>query len=93
MNCFKLSHLISQDDVKEIEKIADFVGRPASRAIYSQIAEACRFEKLKHASENIKDQTFHNRWREGSSGYFRKGEMPIFKKEMQPEWWEQILNV
>ncbi|XP_067683505.1 sulfotransferase 1B1-like [Haliotis asinina] len=70
---------LKEDAVREVRRLAEFIKRPLSDDVYEQIADACSFSKLKYASENIKDQTFHNRWREGSSGYFRKGETGDWK--------------
>ncbi|XP_046365342.2 sulfotransferase 1B1-like isoform X1 [Haliotis rufescens] len=70
---------LKQDDVAEVRKLSQFLGRPLADKVYVEIAEACRFDKLKHASENLKDQTFHNRWNKGSTGYFRKGETGDWK--------------
>ncbi|XP_046349328.2 sulfotransferase 1A1-like [Haliotis rufescens] len=65
--------------VHEIRRIAEYLNRPLPEKTYVAIAEACSFSNLKHANENIKDQTFHNKWQQGSSGYFRKGKSGDWK--------------
>ncbi|XP_046557575.1 sulfotransferase 1C2-like [Haliotis rubra] len=70
---------LKRDDVAQVRRLAEFLVRPLEDKVYVEIAKACRFEKLKHASENIKDQTFHNKWNKGSTGYFRKGESGDWK--------------
>ncbi|XP_046557519.1 sulfotransferase 1C2-like [Haliotis rubra] len=70
---------LKKDDVAQVRRLAEFLGRPLEDKVYVDIAKACRFDKLKHASEYIKDQTFHNKWNKGSTGYFRKGESGDWK--------------
>lgn len=53
--------------------MAEYLGRPLPEQKYKDISEACSFKNLKYASETIKDQTYHYKWQDGSSGYFRKG--------------------
>lgn len=56
-------------------RLNDFLGLERSRELCEKIADACSFEKLKSASHNpeIKKDHFRNLWKEGSSGFFRKG--------------------
>ncbi|XP_067670029.1 sulfotransferase 2B1-like [Haliotis asinina] len=71
---------LKQDSVSIVKRLAEYLERPLSKETYSAIAEACGFENLKQASEKIKDQTYHNNWQQGSSGYFRKGQSGEWKK-------------
>ncbi|XP_067670234.1 sulfotransferase 1C2-like [Haliotis asinina] len=64
---------MKKDCVQEIRRMADYLGRQLSDRTCQEISEACSFKNLKHANENLKDQTYHFRWQNGSSGYFRKG--------------------
>ncbi|XP_046574277.1 sulfotransferase 1C2-like isoform X1 [Haliotis rubra] len=64
---------MKQDCVREIRRMADYLGRPLSDKTYQDISEACSFKNLKHANEKLKDQTYHFQWQGDSSGYFRKG--------------------
>ncbi|XP_067670562.1 sulfotransferase 1C2-like [Haliotis asinina] len=84
---------LKKDDVKEVKRLAEFINRPLPHKVYEQIAEACSFSKLKHAHEHTKDQTFHNKWREGSSGYFRKGEAGDWKNWFTVEQSERFDRV
>ncbi|XP_071086077.1 sulfotransferase 1 family member D1-like [Haliotis cracherodii] len=70
---------MKQDCATEIKRMAEYLDRHLPEEKYQQIAEACSFKNLKHASEKIKDQTFHVAWQEGSSGYFRKGQAGDWK--------------
>ena len=54
-------------------KLNDFLGLGRSRELCTQIADACSFDKLKAASEDVKDNIFKSIWKEGSPGFFRKG--------------------
>ncbi|XP_046574259.1 sulfotransferase 1C2-like [Haliotis rubra] len=63
---------MKQDCVAQIRKIAEYLDRPLPETTYQEIADACSFENLKNACEKNKDQTYHNTWQDGSSGYFRK---------------------
>ncbi|XP_071085359.1 sulfotransferase 1 family member D1-like [Haliotis cracherodii] len=63
----------------EIRRMAEYLNRPLPEKTYVEIAEACSFSNLKHANENIKDQTYHFKWQQGSSGYFRKGKSGDWK--------------
>ncbi|XP_046378164.2 sulfotransferase 1B1-like isoform X2 [Haliotis rufescens] len=65
--------------VNEIRRMAEYLNRPLPEKTYVEIAEACSFSNLKHANENIKDQTYHFNWQQGSSGYFRKGKIGDWK--------------
>ncbi|XP_046574315.1 sulfotransferase 1A2-like [Haliotis rubra] len=59
--------------------MAEYLDRPLPEEKYQEIADACSFKNLKNANEKNKDQTFHNRWQDGSSGYFRKGQAGDWK--------------
>ncbi|XP_067668063.1 uncharacterized protein [Haliotis asinina] len=77
--CYVQYEDMKQDCVAQIRRISEYLDRPHPEDIYQEIAEACSFENLKIASEKIKDQTYHNPWQEGSSGYFRKGQTGDWK--------------
>ncbi|XP_067670034.1 sulfotransferase 1C2A-like [Haliotis asinina] len=64
---------------REIKRMAEYLGRPLPEQIYRDISEACSFKNLKNACETMKDQTYHYKWQDGSSGYFRKGECGDWK--------------
>ncbi|XP_071086086.1 sulfotransferase 1C2-like [Haliotis cracherodii] len=70
---------MKQNCVNEIRRMAEYLNRPLPEETYVEIAEACSFSNLKHANENIKDQTYHSKWQQGSSGYFRKGKTGDWK--------------
>ncbi|XP_046574261.1 sulfotransferase 1A1-like [Haliotis rubra] len=72
--CYVQYEDMKQDCVAQIRRMAEYLDRPLPEEKYQEIADACSFKNLKNANEKNKDQTFHNRWQDGSSGYFRKGE-------------------
>ncbi|XP_067668060.1 sulfotransferase 1C2-like [Haliotis asinina] len=80
---FEICHVqyedMKQDCVAQVRKIAEYLDRPLPESTYQEIADACSFENLKIACEKTKDQTFHKPWRDGASGYFRKGQTGDWK--------------
>ncbi|XP_025101385.1 sulfotransferase family cytosolic 1B member 1-like [Pomacea canaliculata] len=66
-----------RDPINHVVRLNDFLGLERSRELCEKIADACSFEKLKSASHNpeIKEDHFRNLWKEGSSGFFRKGRL------------------
>ncbi|XP_046574260.1 sulfotransferase 1C1-like [Haliotis rubra] len=72
--CYVQYEDMKQDCVAQVKQIAEYLDCPLSETTYQDIADACSFENLKTACENNKDQTYHNHWIDGSSGFFRKGQ-------------------
>ncbi|XP_071086970.1 sulfotransferase 1B1-like [Haliotis cracherodii] len=70
---------LKKNAVTVVKQLAEFINHPLPDKVYEEIAEACRFTKLKHAHKHVKNPTYYNPWIEGSTGHFRKGETGDWK--------------
>ena len=62
-----------QDPVGQITKMDQFLGLDRGSALCQQIAEACRFSKLKKAKDAQIPEDMKDQLRTGAPGVFRKG--------------------
>nr|KAG5688656.1 hypothetical protein BaRGS_017510 [Batillaria attramentaria] len=79
-----------RDPVGHVIKLNEFLELGRSRDLCRQIADACSFEKLKAATEEVKDDHFKHIWAQGSPGFFRKGKVGDWKNWFTPEQNQQF---
>ena len=70
-----------QDPVGQITKMDQFLGLDRGPALCQQIAEACRFSKLKAAKDAQFPEDKKHLLKEGGAGPFRKGNLATVM------WW------
>ncbi|KAK7106464.1 sulfotransferase 1B1-like [Littorina saxatilis] len=79
-----------KDPVGHVIKLNDFLGLGRSRDLCEKIADACSFNKLKVASAEVKDDLFKAIWKEGSPGFYRKGQVGDWKNWFTKEQNEEF---
>ncbi|KAK3581503.1 hypothetical protein CHS0354_031839 [Potamilus streckersoni] len=86
---------IKQDPIREISRLAKFLGANTDPSFIETVAEKCEFSNLKEANENIKMDTSRKFSQTGKSFIYRKGEVGDWKNWFtvnQSEEFDKIYN-
>ncbi|XP_070175894.1 sulfotransferase 1C2-like, partial [Littorina saxatilis] len=71
---------LKKDPVGQILKLDEFLGTHRGRPLCQQIADACSFPALKKVKDTeMREKTMKQLFKDGSSGYYRKGEVGDWK--------------
>ncbi|XP_067652173.1 sulfotransferase 1B1-like [Haliotis asinina] len=71
---------MKRDPLKTVKDIAGFLDLAVTDQFCEDIAHSCSFKKMKQVDKDLKEQFIKKKfWKEGSAGYYRKGEVGDWK--------------